>query len=115
MEARAHETALRRAENLVPAVRLALNIETIHDFIALQRHENERSFSKYPWPRGMSIRGRESVPMVENQNVTAAAGKNGEEHMSDSERCLLGGRKAVPNGAPIAKSRPGLFGGLQQS
>ena len=45
MEAGADKAALRGAENLVPAVRLALNIETIHGFIASQRNENERSFS----------------------------------------------------------------------
>jgi hypothetical protein len=45
MEARPDETPLGRAENLVPAVGLPLNIELIHHLAAPQRFANERSFS----------------------------------------------------------------------
>ena len=48
MEAGADKAALGGAENLVPAVRLPLNIELIHGLIAPQRNENERSFSITP-------------------------------------------------------------------
>jgi hypothetical protein len=45
MEAGADKAPLRRAENLIPAVSLSLNIKLIHGFTALQMNENERSFS----------------------------------------------------------------------
>jgi hypothetical protein len=44
MESGADKAALGRTENLVTAIRLALNIKSIHYVTATQHKENERSF-----------------------------------------------------------------------